>query len=296
MNVKIMSSSPATNPTTAHLIDAGRVAVEGGVGDLLHQLGVGGRQVLLDLPQDPLFVLGERHRSHFRVPGSVVRVPIRPSCGAPPIVAHGLVGCSQRVGRPGPSRGKATAAAPGPDGTGTEAGPHGVDRPLQRGLPIRAGGGAGLEVGEQRSPGVVGRRRAERRRSSTAVAPTPARTELLHRHAEQADAPADVEASSSSRATWPMSAARSVGSASVRERVMVRKSAKRTLSCTVRPVTSRGPQPRRHAVGQPHDLRCSSTARSWRSTGNVSSCPIDFTSWSGSTGRSSRFQASACRC
>ena len=38
-----------------------RVPVERGVGDLLHQLGVGGREVLLDLLQDPLFVLGERH-------------------------------------------------------------------------------------------------------------------------------------------------------------------------------------------------------------------------------------------
>ena len=76
---------PGDEPHHGPLDDAGRVAVEGRVGDLLHQLRVGGRQVLLDLPQDPLFVLGKRHRSQFRS-----RAPKRADSrrGAHCIVAH----------------------------------------------------------------------------------------------------------------------------------------------------------------------------------------------------------------
>ena len=59
---------------------------------------------------------------------------------------------------------------------------------------------------------------------------------------------------SRSRATRPTSAARSVGAASVRERVTVVKSPKRTLSWTVRAAASRGPQARRHPVGQADEL------------------------------------------
>ena len=52
----------------------------------------------------------------------------------------------------------------------------------------------------------------------------------------------------------PTSAARSVGAASVRERVMVLKSPKRTLSWTVRAAACGGPEARRHPVGQADEL------------------------------------------
>ena len=260
-------------PTTAHLDDAGRMAVEGGVGDLLHQLGVGGRQVLLDLPQDPLFVLGKRHRSHFRSRVSGIRV-------LPTIVAHRLSD-TQRVGRLGPSLGRLCAAT-GADGTGTETGPHLVDRPLQRRLPagLRAGfrpgrPSPGFSASEGSVNSVLVLRCARRPAPCPNGPPAPcpnghrlrARAafglqagaglvahELLGRDAEQPDAGGDVElAQSSSRATRRRSAARSVGSGSVRDRVTVVKSPKRTFSCTVRRGHPRGTQSRRHPVGQADD-------------------------------------------
>ena len=60
---------------------AGRVAVQGGLGDLLHQLGIGDREVGLDLLEDPLLVLGKRHRRHCRAARSNGRSRVGTACG-----------------------------------------------------------------------------------------------------------------------------------------------------------------------------------------------------------------------
>ena len=166
------------------LDDARRVAVEGGVGDLLHQLGVGGREVLLDLPQDPLFVLGKRHRS--------LSVPGLPECThRTPIHCRARPGVTQRVGAPRAFPRKATRRAV-PDGTRTEPGPHLVDRPLQRRLAAarrrRSAGSSAPGLGAARSRGLEPGSCPNERRPWSAAARGARRTSCWHRDAEQADA------------------------------------------------------------------------------------------------------------
>ena len=185
VNVKIMSSRPATKPDDRPFDDASRVAVERGVGDLLHQLGVGGRQVLLDLPQDPLFVLGKRHRSHFRFPGPRAADP---SC-CRPLSRTALESALNALGvRTFPRQAMRRTV---PDGTGTETGPHLVDRPLQRlpaarrrvGRRLRARRPKASVSSVAESSGSVAEERCPGRPDRGLAA-----HELLGRDAEQADA------------------------------------------------------------------------------------------------------------
>ena len=78
-----------------------RVPVQRGVGDLLHELRVGDREVRLDLSEDPLLVLGERHRWLVSLVRGwlVARARVqRHSRAAPP--------ASQRGPFPGPAPGR----------------------------------------------------------------------------------------------------------------------------------------------------------------------------------------------
>ena len=176
-----------------------------------------------------------------------------------------------------------------PHGTRTEPGPDLVDRALQRSLATArpAPGPAGR--------GLPARRPVARPPSGKRVPWSPVvgagRTSCWPETPSRRTPGATSSAWSSSPATRRRSAARSVGSARVRERVTVVKSPKRTLSWTVRAVT---PADRRRDAtpSASPTRRWSRAAWSWRSTGNVSSCPIDFTSWSATTARSSRFHAS----
>ena len=194
-------------PDHGPLDDACGVPVEGGVGDLLHQLGVGGRQVLLDLPQDPLFVLGKRHLSHFRSSG-----PRRgdPSCCGIHSRARLRTASTRRWPRTFPRKAMRRTV---PHRTRTEPGPDLVDRALQRSLATvarrRVAPPSGRLPARRRSPSRLGE---EGPLVAGRSAPVP--HQLLARDAEQADARARRRASwSSSPATRRRSAARSVGSA-----------------------------------------------------------------------------------
>ena len=253
------------------LDDPRRVAVEGGVGDLLHQLGVGRREVLLDLLQDPLFVLGERHRSRLSVPG-LARV-------APVLLAvpfSRTARClSTRSGRPGPSPGRLCAdrAPRHPARTGpAPRRPTARRGPASR-RPVAGAGSARRPTG----PAPVRRPDRGRARRTGRAGAAARRTELLDRDAEQADAV--VESGRRRAARGPprrCRRARSVGSpqrARAGDGAEVAEAHLELDRAARRPTRPAGATPRRRRAAR---AACSSAAWSWRSTGNVSSWPIDF--------------------
>ena len=250
--------------------------VQRGVGDLLHQFGIGDREVGLDLAEDALFFLGERHGSHHcRAVQAAQQRGVGESFPTLRRSSGVLAGGGRATGGE-----TARSEAGGDHALVTVAAAHAVDRPLQR----RAAAVA-------RRGGVVERPGAA---ACCSPSPIPVPASCCTETPSSRTPSATSTASSRARAVVPMSAARSVAVASVRERVIVRKSAKRTLSCTVRPrgrwlaAASRCGRRAARPRGRARRDRCGRPGRSPRGR------PTSRTR-SGSTARGRRCAASAWR-
>ena len=144
----------------------------------------------------------------------------------------------------------------------------------------------------QRGRSGIGWRRWRRWRRPTPGASTSSRVSWRRRlvaqladvHAEQADAGRriDLVEQLAGRAQRRRARCRSADG-SVTERVIVRKSWKRTLIVTVRPATPADRRRWADRVGQAHELASAACRGVWWSWAKVSSWPIDFARWSGST-------------
>ena len=102
--------------------------------------------------------------------------------------------------------------------------------------------------------------------------------------------------SNSAQASRRSPVPRRSGAGSVRDRVMVRKSANRTLIDDRAPGDAGRAGPGGDLLGQRRAACGAATVGSLTSTSKVISAPIDFSTCSGLTRRGSRPQASSCRC
>ena len=189
-------------------------------------------ELLLDLTEDPLFVLGKRHRHHHPTFSAILNAICR------------IRSDPRRSAGPGPIAGgpRRDQPRPGPRPTAL-AGPIAADRTAR---------------GRRRSPGW---RRSSGRRRRGAGSPAGRRSgaarpagRTLRPTGRAGGRPPAGRSASSGAVAATMAGAVSTAPASGGRPVIVVKPPSRTLSVNVRAATPLAPQPGGDGVGEPHEL------------------------------------------